>query len=387
MTLQVQRVKLWRVQIALRASFRHAQSERRGTDAVIVALEDGAGHTGHGEILPRPYVTGETVEAALTELAPAAARAILDRSFGSTDAVIAFLGAALDGAGRDLATFSGFEIALLDLAGQTFSFSLASVLGGARGAELPGGVVIGFERETAGLARYCAVLRFSGKRHVKVKVGLADDLERLRQIGGVLEGVALRLDANGAYGSADEAIAALGAMKSAGVRIESVEQPLAAGDDAGHRRVREATGIPVMADESLVTLVDAERLIAAGAADIFNIRLGKVGGVLAARRLVERARAAGLGVHLGTLVGETGILSRAAEVFGRSVPGFACLDGKAQNEQLLAEDLLEDPAQARAADLDRPGLGVRVSPERLARHAAGAPVELLRSSNDERTTP
>ena len=38
------------------------------------------------------------------------------------------------------------------------------------------------------------------------------------------------------------------------------------------------------------------------------------------------------GLHLGALVGETAILSRAGELFGRAVPGFPCLEGKGQNK-------------------------------------------------------
>jgi len=155
----------------------------------------------------------------------------------------------------------------------------------------------------------------------------------------------------------------------------SVEQPIAAGDLAGLRRIREETGIPVMADESVCTLDDADRVIEARAADVFNVRLGKCGGVLGSRRLVERAHQAGISCHLGALVGQTGILCRASEVFGRFVPGFVCLEGKGQNEFLLEADLLDQPADARQADPFAPGLGVRASDARLARYRMGEPLQ------------
>jgi hypothetical protein len=87
-------------------------------------------------------------------------------------------------------------------------------------------------------------------------------------------------------------------------------------------------------------------------------------------------------------VGESGVLSRVAEVFGRctnsvgrSVAGFACLDGKGQNRFLLEEDVLRAPTgdadnPAVAAPLDSPGLGVDVDPEAIARHRLGEPIEL-----------
>jgi L-alanine-DL-glutamate epimerase-like enolase superfamily enzyme len=367
--MRVASFELHRIRIPFKSAFKHARHERTETDAVIVELRAADGRTGHGEILPRAYVTGETIDAVLARLGPAMGERLVGMSFERQEDVVRHLTQELDRAGRNLATFAGFEIALLDLAGQALGFALAEVLGGTEHPAPPGSVVIGFETETRALPRYCAVLLLRGKRLLKVKVGRADDLERLTIIAGVAKGP-LRLDANGAWASAEEAVRSLRAM--AAIPIASIEQPLPPDDLEGARRVREETGLAVMADESLCTLADAERLIQARAADLFNIRIGKCGGVLGARRLVERARASGLGCQLGTLVGETGILTRAAEIFGRFVPGFDCLDGKRQNESLLQQDILDDPGEAWTAPVVAPGLGVRVSAERLRAHLVRA---------------
>jgi L-alanine-DL-glutamate epimerase-like enolase superfamily enzyme len=372
--MQISSVALHRVAIGFRSAFRHARSERSGTEAVIVALGARSGQVGYGEILPRDYVTGETVQLVLGKTAPRLAWQILGARFHGRDEVVAFLRATLERAGRDLACFAGFELALLDLAGQVFDFPLGAVLGARAGVELPAGVVIGLETETRKLPRYCAALRLSGRQHVKVKVGVDDDLERLSIVSSVFGHAPLRLDANGAWGSAGDAIRALRGMIDREIPVASVEQPIAAGDLAGLRRIREETGIPVMLDESVCTLQDADRVIEAGAADVFNIRLGKCGGVLGSLRLVERAHRAGISCHLGALVGQTGILCRASEVFARFVPGFGCLEGKGQNEFLLEADLLDQPADARQADPLAPGLGVRVSDARLDRYRMGEPL-------------
>src|SRR5206468_5940835 len=59
----------------------------------------------------------------------------------------------------------------------------------------------------------------------------------------------------------------------------AIEQPVGANDFEGLRRIRNETGIPVMADESLVTIEQARRLIELRACDFFNIRISKCGGV------------------------------------------------------------------------------------------------------------
>lgn len=394
--MRIESVRLHRVRLPFAAGkrFGHALSERQASDAVFVELRDETdGASGWGEILPRAYVTGETIEGVLHERGRVLAERLLGRTFDDREAVLAWIHGELPAVGRDrdLAAFGGLEVALLDLAGRRLGFSLADVLvapGAAPGPALPPGVIIGFEVETEALRKHCIALRFAGRTHVKVKVGRPDDPERLRVITRVLgPGVPLRLDANASW-TVDEAVERLRALE--GVPIASIEQPVEARDLAGMRAVHERTGIAVMADEAVCSLADADALVAAGAAQIFNVRPGKHGGVLGSLAIVERARAAGLGIHLGTLVGESGVLSRVAEVFGRCVgpnanepgaAGFACLDGKGQNRFLLEEDVLRAPTDdandpAVAAPLDAPGLGVDVDPQTIARHRLGEPVEL-----------
>ena len=335
--MRIDGVSLRFVRIPFKHAFSHALKQRTEAETVLVTVRSTNGTTGIGEIVPRPYLTGETLESVLESIAPARARRCLGKVLSSEAEVVSFLRQELDGAGRELATLGGFELAVLDLAGKELGFQAASVLGPTVSPELPAGVVIGFEVKTPELKKHCALLRLSGKRHVKVKVGQPDDVERLEIVSAALGGIALRLDANGAWTS-HEAIERLKLFASR-FRIESVEQPVPSENWEDMRRVRAETGVAVMADESLCTLDDGRRLIEAGAADIFNVRVGKCGGFLGSLRLVELARSTGLGLHLGALVGETAVLSRAAELFGRRVEGFACLEGKHQNRFLLSGDV------------------------------------------------
>jgi len=381
--MRIEVVRLHRVRIPFRGRFGHALSDRSESEAVFVELRDELGGVGWGEILPRSYVTGETIEGVLERSGPEQAGRLLGVERPDRAAVEAFIRATLPLVGRDLSTFGGLEIALLDLAGRRMGFALADVLGGPQGPSLPAGVIIGFEVATEKLEKHCVALRWKGHRHVKVKVGHPDDDERLRVIARVLgPAVPLRLDANEAWAAVPpEGLAGqLFTLGRIEIPVASVEQPYAASDLEAMRRLR-LCGVRVMADESVCSLADAEAIVREEAADIFNVRVGKHGGVLASLAIVECARQAGIGVHLGTMVGESGVLSRVAEVFGRCVPGFACLDGKGQNRFLLEEDVLVGPIDAAenpaiAAPLSAPGLGVDVDPEIIARRRLGDPVEL-----------
>ena len=365
-------VSLHRIRIPFRLAFRHSLHARKLTDVVIVGIASTGGTTGYGEILPRQYLTGETVDQVLSEDAPKFARRWLGKTFETKEEVFNTLAEDLQIAGRSLATFSGFELALLDLAGKIFDFEAGDVLGRPSGPELPPGAVIDFSISTEDLTKHCRTLRIAGQRHVKVKVGLPDDLRRLEIISRVLQNNGrLRVDANGAW-TAIDAVRALMMMQE--FHIESVEQPVPASDLIGMRRVRELTGLPVVADESLCSLEDGHRLIDAQAADMFNIRLGKCGGFLGSLRLIELAQRSGLGCLLGTLVGETGILSQAAEVFGSRMKCFEYLEGKGQNRSLLVQDIVESPASSVDGTPPCAGLNISVAADRLRQWGVGSPM-------------
>ncbi|MBC8072102.1 MAG: hypothetical protein IAG13_27525, partial [Deltaproteobacteria bacterium] len=338
--MRIDRFELLHLRIPLTGSFGHAASHRSSSELVLVAAHDEAGNVGWGEALPREYVTGESIDSVLGMHVPEIAATWLGRTLTGMDELTSELRTKLDRpeVGRNLASFGAVELALLDLAGRRFEVALADVLGGIIGPELPAGSVIGFEVATDKLERHCAALRFGKRRFIKLKVGAPDDEARMAAVAKVFKDLPIRIDANAAW-TGDEALEHLRAL--ARFPIAWVEEPVADRDADAMRRIREQLGLKVMADESVCTLADLERLVAARALDVVNVRLGKLGGVLASQRLCQHCEAAGIAVSLGTMVGETGVLSRASELFGRCVPGFDHLDGKGQNAFLLAEDILD----------------------------------------------
>lgn len=354
--MKVEAVELLRFRIPLKVAFGHAAHTREESDGYLVLAHDAEGRVGLGEIQARRYVTGEDPET-MPARVEGLVRPLLGQEISTGD-----LDRLRKAQGRGLAAIAGIELAFLDLEAQARGAPLGDFLG-PLGPELPPGVVIGFEVATSELKKHCTMLRFKGRhQHVKVKVGHPDDRERLSVISQSLGGVPLRLDANGEW-SADQALGVLSQL--AGIPIHSVEQPVAAPDLLGMARVRREAGVRVMADESVVSLADAEALIAAQAADDFYVRLGKNGGLRGSLALVERAKAAGIGCLLGTMVGETGVLSLATELFGRRVPGFACLDGKGQNRHLLSADLVVPAGHSG-------GLGLSVEKSLVLQYGVGS---------------
>jgi L-alanine-DL-glutamate epimerase-like enolase superfamily enzyme len=186
-------------------------------------------------------------------------------------------------------------------------------------------------------------------RALKIKVGGAEDLERLEAVRGESD-APLRVDANEGW-TLESARELMPELIRLGV--EFVEQPFPAADLDSFHALRELSPrLPVIVDEGCQTLADVAP--AAAYADGIVVKLAKSGGVREAVRMIHAARALGLRVMLGCMVeSELGIAPAAAIA---SLVDWADLDG----HLLLAERpfsglRFED---GRVLPGGEPGLGV-----------------------------
>ena len=127
----------------------------------------------------------------------------------------------------------------------------------------------------------------------------------------------LQVDANTAYTPTDiEHLCRLDEFD-----LLLIEQPLAEDDLLGHAQLAEASATPVCLDESIVSADRAPPTpSSSGAAEIINIKPGRVGGYLEARRIHDLCLERGVPVWCGGMV-ETGI-GRAANAALAALPGF-----------------------------------------------------------------
>jgi muconate cycloisomerase len=210
-----------------------------------------------------------------------------------------------------------------------------------------------------------------GFAQMKVKVGIEgyDDVKRLKIARRILgRAMDIRIDANEAF-TPDEAAARIRELATVG--ISSVEQPLAHEHSDRLAQLRREVNIPVMLDESLCGMVDAERAVAGGCCDLFNVRLSKCGGFIPSLRLAQFAKRHGLLCQLGCQVGETAILSAAGRHFAASVGGLRYVEGSYDRflvrEALGTRDITFRRGGWADALNNGGGLGVEIDPAALAR--------------------
>ncbi len=134
---------------------------------------------------------------------------------------------------------------------------------------------------------------------IKLKLGSGDEDEaRLAAVRAARPDAELCVDANGGWLPED---AVKQAQKMLAYNVSFIEQPVPKGEFEAMGRVQAAVDVPVVADESVQTLADVERLAAVGVQGI-NLKLMKLGGLGPALRIVQRAQELGLRIMLGCMV-------------------------------------------------------------------------------------
>ncbi|MDS0259675.1 dipeptide epimerase [Haloarcula sp. S1CR25-12] len=214
---------------------------------------------------------------------------------------------------------SAVSIAVADLAARALGVPLYRQWGLDPERVPPTTYTVGID-PPAEMARKARAAAEAGFSILKLKLGTDGDRARFEAVREAVPDAELRVDANAAW-EADEAVEKSGWLEAGGVTM--LEQPVAADDIAGLRRVADVTAMPVCADEACRTATDVPRL--ADACSVVNVKLVKCGGLRAARRLVHTADAHRLSTMVGCMVESNASL--AAAVHLAPLVDYADLDG------------------------------------------------------------
>jgi len=322
-SLRIGRFESSALDIALLTPFGISGGAQNVAANVLVTLELSDGTRGYGEAAPLPPYNGETQAQALATLRDAQ-RWLVGRALESDWRILAAEFRQRGGASCGSAQCA-FESALLDAWTRRAGVPLWRFFGGA-GTDLETDMTVttGTPAEAAIAARE---IRARGIRQIKVKVGgkagPTHDLERLAAIHQAAPESPLILDGNAGVSRADATTLVQG-LKALGIAPALLEQWLAKSDLEGAAALRGESGWWVAADESVTTAEDARRVVAAGAADVINIKLMKA-GIAEALEIVSVARQAGLGLMIGGNV-ESILAMTVSACFAAGQGGFRFAD-------------------------------------------------------------
>lgn len=293
--------KLYESVVHCRRPFKIATGEQDACRTLLLELRTASGATGYGEAVPIPLLTDETLDGCRQTLV----ELLLPLLRGRDIWTLRELHREMLRRTRAKSARCAIDLALHNLQARTLGISLSRLLGGS-GDRFPTNYSIGIEEPETAL-RLAREIVEAGYQRIKLKVGLCpkDDIDIVQRMSQDLPpGVMLRLDANGGWDRLG-AVRALQSMEKLGCPVELVEQPVPREDFEGLRFVKERTGYPIAADESVQTLHDARQLLRDGCVDILNLKLMKSGGLLPALEIATMARSFGCRLMVGGMVGES----------------------------------------------------------------------------------
>jgi muconate cycloisomerase len=265
---------------------------------------------------------------------------------------------------------SAIEIAVRDAAARTAGLPLHAMMGGAFRDRFPMSGGIGTESPD-GMAAKALKFKARGFKTVKLKIDSVHDLDTdIARVRTVREAIGpdinIRLDGNGVY-NVPQAVRLSRAIEQ--FDIESLEQPVQAHDLKGMAEIRRKISIPLMADESVHTMLDAIAVIEHRAADIIKLKISKCGGLGPSRRIADLCQAAGIEVTVGN--GFNTSLLATAEL------QLACSSSAILPAgEFIGPDKLEDdicgPMLIKDGDAilpKGPGLGIEIDRAKLEKYA------------------
>ena len=280
-------------------------------DATFVKIETDAGITGWGEGTPwgHTYVPAhgpgiragiETMASFVLGLDP---RRVLD--------VERAMDLALPG---HLYSKSPIDMACWDIAGKVAGLPIADLMGG--GSRTPRPIASSVGAKTVEETRE-VIERYRDRGYVAHSVKIGGDVERdvarIRDVESIrLPGEIVLYDVNRGW-TRQQALRVMQATEDLKVMFE---QPVETLDDIA--AIRPLHSAPVSVDESLVTLQDAARIARDGLAEVFGIKLNRVGGLTKAARMRDVALAHGIDMFVmatgGSVLADTEALHLAATI-------------------------------------------------------------------------
>jgi O-succinylbenzoate synthase len=356
--LALEAVELRRIRLPLVAPFETSFGVQTVRDILLVKAITSAGE-GWGECVAteEPTYSPEYVDGSQHVLT----HHLLPRLFAHGHLSAADVGAILQPVHGHQMAKAAIEMAILDAQLRASGESFGRHLGAVR-PEVDCGVSVGIHRSIPELLQTVGEYLDQGYRRIKLKIKPGWDVEPVGAVRERFGDVPLQVDANTAYSVADaKLLAQLDAFD-----LLLIEQPLPEEQVLAHAELAKIVRTPICLDESITSAQTAADAIQLGACQIINIKPGRVGGYLEARRIHDLCAAHSIPVWMGGML-ETG-LGRAGNVAMAAMPNFTLPGDTSASDRYYHRDITE-PFVLNEGRLKVPtgaGLGVNVDMEFLA---------------------
>lgn len=321
------------IRIPFKNSIGHSKKIFRTGESFIVQLGFEGHETGLGEGCPRDYVTGSGIEKTSAELNNVLKK-IKNKDFENPKEFVSFI----KNIGFENPICCALDIAFTDAWCNKESMRIYEYLGGKKRDEIyydSGSPLATVERTM----EYIDDSYERGVRNFKLKAD--NDLDLLiKKIFNIREKYPdskIKIDANSCW-DIEQTLKAFDKLSHFNIML--IEDPTVKESITELINYKNDLSIPIMADETLITLKDAQRMIEEGLYSWFNVRISKNGGLESSRQIIDLAKEHGIKVQIGSHYGETGILEAARRHLGCSDEYISTFEGA--NRTLLSYDITKE---------------------------------------------
>lgn len=368
--MRINKVIIHQARLPFSFDFSHSLRKRSYVNNIIVEIIAEQGEiTGYGEGAPRSYVTGESSESTAKSIRHFIQQDTFPKELNNISQIWNFIDDITSGREHN-AAICALETALLDVLGKSQDryiidyFSKDFITG-----NIYYGAAIPLDNNQR-IMELCRLIK--EKKINKLRLKLGKDFEQNKEIIETVHSVFggnhdLRVDINCAW---DRKLAFKHIPLIKNYKIKVVEQPMTPNepDIADFAGIMQNEGVILMADESACSLGDMEKIAKEGYYKMINVRLSKCGGFRNSLKIIDYLRMNRILFQIGCQLGESGILSAAGRVLCLLCRDAVYYDGS-YDEYMLKENTTFENVSfglgGKAGPLEGPGLGVKVSPQRL----------------------
>lgn len=294
----VKSVEVFHVTLPMKFEFKTAKAALRDRETLVVRIKDELGHVGYGEIVAfsEGFYTEERIVDAKKVLAEKYLRRLVGRSLGHPFEIHEIIDNSFP------MTVAGLENALLDLYAKRHGiFVLDSVFQEEICTEITAGVTIG-DLDVSEMIEQIKAYLNQGYMRFKVKIRPESSIDKLKRIKDVFPSIQLLADANRSFRMSD--LPELEAIDT--LNLLCIEEPLVESEYLQYPTLQAHLKTPICLDESIASEEALKHAIHSRAFRMLNLKIGRVGGLYHAQKMIDLCRANNIGFWIGSMI-ESGI--------------------------------------------------------------------------------
>ncbi len=360
--MEISKLELYHVAMGLKGDFETSFGKTRTRHGILVRLIDVEGYEGWGEIVSGdgPWYSYET-----TGTAWHIVKDYLVKFLEGNVSPVEFQKRSARVRGHNMAK-AGIDEALWDLYARRLGKPLYKVIGG-EPRPVKVGVSIGIKKTIDELIQTIARRLEEGYERIKLKIKPGIDVQVIEAVRREYPDILLQVDANAAYSLQDlETLRTLDKYN-----LLMIEQPLHYDDLLDHSTLKTKIKTPLCLDESIKSPRHARYALQLEAADIINIKPGRVGGITPSLQIHDLwSNKAGRPVWIGGML-ETGV-GRSILVALGTLPGVRYHSDISASDRYYEEDIVTEPWILHKGSIliprKGPGIGVEVDHDKLEKY-------------------